>query len=380
MTLDVHFTSFEILQVSVPARPEMGIPASARFDSIPLTLVVGRTNLGFEALGESSRVDGVEAIERTLRQLLHIPLNDWTPSTRWMRDSHETGFVSGMMRTRRLFSWEACEDLSMFLLESLWLDAMGRAAGAPAHVLLGGAVRRRVKADFWAAQPDAQELAALVAKAHGFGCRGLKMKSDPEGNTAFALAEIARDVPANFEFTIDPMFNWRSLHQSRRIFETLSALGLTIRVEDPFPFEVIEDWQMARQRYSLPIIWHTRSEEDLRIALREQTADAFNIACRSAHEAVYLSHVLAFHKKDCWFGSQLESGIFQQVRLHSACVAPTCVLASDLQSQWVREHCLVDPPMTTMEGYAEVSDSPGLGVELNRDAVARFLVRRWTVE
>jgi len=40
----------------------------------------------------------------------------------------------------------------------------------------------------------------------------------------------------------------------------------------------------------------------------------------------------------------------------------------------------VDPPMTTMEGYAEVSDSPGLGVELNRDAVARFLVRRWTVE
>lgn len=377
---ELTFERFEVWQLAVPARADMGIPAHVRFDEIPLHIVVGRTNQGFEALGEASRVDEIEAIERTLHGLLKQPINRATPTTLWMKNSFATGFISGMTRTKRLASWEVCDGLSMFLMESLWLDAVGKAAGVPAHVLLGGAVRHRVKTDFWAAQPGAAELLKLVQKAHEAGCTGIKVKSDYHGNTAFALAEIARDLPAGFQFTIDPMFNWRSLHESRRIFAALAKLDVPVKIEDPFPFEAISDWKTARQQYPFTLIWHTRSEDDLRIALREDTADAFNIACRSAHEAVYLSHILAFHSKDCWFGSQLESGIFQQVRLHSASVAPTCVLASDLQSQWVRESTLIEPPMSTKNGLVELSDAPGLGVTLDQKALERYVVKRWVIE
>lgn len=376
----LQFTEFEVWQVCIPGKSGLGIPQETRFDTIPVHIVVGKTNHGFEALGEASRVDGVEAIEKTLRSLLKVPLQNVTPSTLWMKDAFETGFVSGMTRTKRLSSWEVADDLSVFLMESLWLDAVGKASGMPAHALLGGAERREVKVDFWAAQPSAQELRLLVAEAHGLGCSGMKIKSNRQGNTVFALAEIAQDIPEGFQFTIDPMFNWRSLHESRRIFKALEKMDFVVKIEDPFPVEAIEDWRMARNDYALSLIWHVRSEADLKIALREGVADAFNIACQSAHEAVYLSQVLAFHSKDCWFGSQLETGIFQQVRLHSASVAPTCVLACDLQSQWVREHSLVLPPMKAKNGLVEVSDEPGLGVELDRQALERYAVKKWVVQ
>ena len=374
------FCKFEVLQVAVPSRAGFGLPSGAQFDAQPIHLVVGTTNQGSIALGEASRVEDATVVETTLRGLLDFPLQTITPSTAWMKSSYEEGFFAGMVRRKPLPSWEECRGRSIFLLESLWLDAMGQAAGVPAHVLLGGAVRPKVRVDYWAAQPDAPDLARLVAEAQALGCTGMKLKSSSSGNTVLALREIAADLPEGFQFTIDPMFNWRSLHESRKLFEILDALPVTCKVEDPFPFEAIDDWHAAQRQHRQTLIWHTRGESDLQVALREGTADAFNIACRSTFEAMDLAKVLAFHAKDCWFGSQLETGVFQQVRLHAASAAATCVLASDLQSQWVREHTLVTPAMTTQAGEIAVGNAPGLGVKLDWDAVLPRIVKRWTVE
>lgn len=377
----LKFTRFEVWQVAIPGRRDLGISVAPgrAFDTVPVHIVLAKTNQGFVALGESARADDAATVNRTLKGLLGREIGRSTPATLWMKPSYERGYLGGMRRTRPLWSWDECEGQSMFLAESLWLDAVGKSAGVPAHVLMGGAVRNEVKVDFWAAQPDARALYRLVVEAVERGCRGMKLKSSAEGNTVHALAEIRDDLPDDFSFTVDPMFNWRSLHESRRLFEILAQLDLEVRVEDPFPYDAIEDWQTARSQYRTTLVWHTRDERDLRTALREETADAFNIACRCAFEAVKLSQVLAFHAKDCWFGSQLETGIYQQVRLHSASVAPTCVLPSDLQSQWVREHSLVRPGMAARDGLVSLGDEPGLGVEIDRNAVKRYAVKRWTV-
>lgn len=373
---DLWFEGFDVYHVAIPVFPGHGVASNLNFGALPISIVVGQTNQGFEAIGEAFRADSIDAVERTLRGLLRVPLNKINPSTLWMKDTYETGFVGGMTRTKALSSWEDCGMFSVALMESLWLDAVGKSTHSAAHVLLGGAVRREVKVDYWASQPSACELYELVLKASSLGCRGMKLKSNREGNTVHSIKAIEKDLPDGFQFTIDPMFNWRSLHESRKILKVLCQLDVPIKVEDPFPFEAISDWQLAKQQYPITLIWHTRSEEDLRIALREEAADVFNVACRCAHEAVYLAKVLAFHSKDCWFGSQLETGIFQQVRLHSASVAPTCVLACDLQSQWIREHTLINPPMVTKEGVVPVSDLPGLGVELDHKALNQYTIDR----
>ena len=41
---------------------------------------------------------------------------------------------------------------------------------------------------------------------------------------------------------------------------------------------------------------------------------------------------------------------------------------------WVREHMLVQAPMTFTDGHAMVPDLPGLGCELDLDAIRHYEV------
>jgi L-alanine-DL-glutamate epimerase-like enolase superfamily enzyme len=206
------------------------------------------------------------------------------------------------------------------------------------------------------------------------------MKSDSTGDTALALLEIAGDLPAGFRVTIDPMNSWRSLRESARWLEKLAALPLEIQLEDPYPYLVTDDWRQARTFKPVTIICHARSEQDFRIALDKGLADAYNLAGGGAFNFQQLAHIAEFYSKDCWQGSALELGVAQHVRLHAASAARSCVLASDLQSEWVREHTLVTPRMQYVDGHAVVPTAPGIGVALDHEAIRTYLQHAWTVE
>ena len=59
----------------------------------------------------------------------------------------------------------------------------------------------------------------------------------------------------------------------------------------------------------------------------------------------------------------------------SSAAAPNCTLASDLRGNFVHEHSLLAEPLVR-DGCAVVPDKPGLGVELDEDAVQRYAVGR----
>jgi glucarate dehydratase len=259
-------------------------------------------------------------------------------------------------------------------VECLWLDALGKAAGVPAHMLLGGAVRDRVLTDFWANRPTPDTLRALIAEAVALGARGIKIKSDSTGDTARAFCAIAADVPQGFRVTIDPMNSWRSLRESAHWFQQLARLPLEIQIEDPFPFLVAEDWRQARQFKPLTIICHARSEDVFRVALKAEIADAYNLGGGSAYGFLQHAHVAEFFGKECGQGSSLELGRMQPQMLHAAAAARNCVLASDLQSEWVRAHTLINEHVHFEAGYAVLPSAPGLGVTLDRQALAVFAV------
>lgn len=383
-TATLAFTKFRAWEVVVPIRndilyaPETGAAmyaANLNWGELPIHLVEGTTSAGFTAVGECGRGTTRETAEATLRGLLGVDLLSTTPAIMWMQSND----VGGLPLTYPALSSQVAGGRSYPLMESLWLDAVGKAANLPAHQLLGGAVRKEVAVDFWANRPPAKTLAKLVKEAVKRGLRGMKLKSDGAGDTVQSIANMARDLPRGFRFTIDPMCAWRTFRQSRRFFEQLAALPCEIQVEDPFRWEVVDDWHRARELGTCTIICHVREEMVLRNALRDEIADAFNLGGTGAYEFLRAATVAEFAQKDCWLGSALELGVLQHVRLHSAACARNCVLASDLQSEWVRAHTLITPRMSYRDGRALVPTIPGLGIELDRKALAKYAKRTFEI-
>jgi len=122
----------------------------------------------------------------------------------------------------------------------------------------------------------------------------------------------------------------------------------------------------------MTVICHCRDEATLQWALRHDVADALNLG-GYATDFVRFATAAAILNKDCWQGSSLELGVGQHTRLHAASVAPNCLLSCDLQSEWVREHTLVTPRMQYANGCALVPDRPGLGIDLDHDAIKRYV-------
>ena len=74
-----------------------------------------------------------------------------------------------------------------------------------------------------------------------------------------------------------------------------------------------------------------------------------------------------------WQASNVDLGIFDAFRLHASAAAANCTLASDLCGNFVHEHSLLAEPLVR-DGWAVVPDKPGLGVELDEDALRRYAV------
>jgi L-alanine-DL-glutamate epimerase-like enolase superfamily enzyme len=75
-----------------------------------------------------------------------------------------------------------------------------------------------------------------------------------------------------------------------------------------------------------------------------------------------------------WHGSGNDCGIVDASYLHSCAAAPNCTLPSDILS-FLREDDLIVEPIPIRDSYATVSDRPGLGVDLDKEAVRRYQVK-----
>lgn len=375
----MKFERFKVWAVRVPARDDIVADAGEELPAwpqMPIYLVQGETDTGILALGESARGESYESVERTLREFLHVDHSTFTPASVWSTSQ----LPNSLPAPAPLPSWQNVAGRSYSILESLWLDSMGKAAGVPACQLLGGAVRDRVEVDFWANKPDLQGLKKLVGEACDLSLGGIKLKSSAGGATALAVSEIAADTPSGFHFTIDPMCSWRSFRESRHLFAKLSRTGRDIRIEDPFPHDSVSEWRRARAAFpELTFAWHARDEQSLRMTLTEDIADLINLSVSGAYEVLNLTPLVEFAGKDFWVGSSLELGVQQHLRLHAASAARRCVLPCDLQSTWVRASQLIASPMEFEKGSALVPKIPGLGVNLDMSAIKSFSIREFDV-
>jgi muconate cycloisomerase len=178
----------------------------------------------------------------------------------------------------------------------------------------------------------------------------------------------------DFKVTIDP---------NERFYRPVEAIALAQRLarfpniamyESPVPQWNLDWYCQIRAAIEVPLALHLGNPRDIIRAISAGACDYFNLGgdmvgfCRNAA-------IVAAAGTLCWHGSGVDLGILEHAMLHAAACARNCALPSDLVGSWVREDDLIVDPVQFDDGYALVPDRPGLGCELDLDAIARYEVR-----
>ncbi|MFI7425192.1 glucarate dehydratase family protein [Nonomuraea sp. NPDC049684] len=269
------------------------------------------------------------------------------------------------------------------------LDIRGKAAGVPVADLLGGRVRDAVPYSAylfykWAGHPGADpdrfgpalDEAALVAQAallikeHGFSSIKLKggvLPPDQEIAGIRALHEAFPGIPLR----LDPNAAW-TVETSVRVGRELD--GVLQYLEDPTPGIA----GMAEVARAVPMPLATNmcvvTPEHLPPAI---AAGAIGVLLLDHHywgglvRSAHIATLCGTFGLDLSMHSNSHLGISLAAMTHLAAATPNLTFACDTHTPWQDGQDVVLPgSLRFVDGAVPVPAGPGLGVELDRDALA----------
>ena len=272
------------------------------------------------------------------------------------------------------------------------IDIRGKILGVPASELLGGRVRDAVPFSGylfykWAGHPGADEdewgealtPAGIVAQAQrivdGYGFSALKLKAGvlppyEEITAILALREAFPDHPLR----IDPNGAW-TVETSLRVADALK--DVLEYLEDPTPG--LEGMAEVRKGTDLPLA------TNMCVVAYSHIADAVRLGSidivLSDHHfwgGLERSRLLAGFAETLGWGLSMHSnshlGISLAAMTHLASATPGLDYACDTHWPWKRDdEDVIAPGALAFEGGSlAVPTAPGLGVELDPDALARL--------
>jgi len=371
----MKITKVDIWEVVVPAKPSTVTSPEfgpAGFDQVPKHIVRVHTDEGLTGIGETYRGVPRGAVEEGAASI--IGLDPLKASLQYLPIGDDPGKMRHQGRAWEVsISWHE-ENAAYDAFEMAFFDLVGKALGVPAHFLLGGAYRKRVPADYWIGIQTPADAArnARIGKERGF--RGLKMKCTIDDPWEERIQAILDAAGPDFHLTIDP---------NERFYRPMEFLALARRLErfpniavyeDPVPKWNLDWYKQLRGAVKVPIALHLQTPRQIVTAIKAEACDCMNLGGGMV-QFVRNAAMAEAAGMQCWHGSGVDLGILEHAYLHAVAAARNCLLPSDFVGSWTREDDLILEPLQFESGDAIVPDRPGLGCELDLDAVERYRVR-----
>jgi len=255
-------------------------------------------------------------------------------------------------------------------LQMACFDLAGKAVGVPCHRLLGAQVRTGCPVSWWANDMSTEDWCEEVREALSLGYLSAKLKARPWRDYLAQMAVLAGLVPSDFRFDAD--FNG-FLRDAGGAGAYLSALaqvpGMSL-AESPIPQEDVAGGSALRRKTRLKIALHYGSPP-VETALREDVCDGFVIG--GGATAVGRQAAVAAQANKPFFLQLVGTGLTTAFMLHFGAILTHATWPA-VTCHEIYEDDLICDRLPVRSGYMTVPEAPGLGVELDEEAVARHRV------
>lgn len=347
-------TRVELFRVAAPMQDDIinspEFTETPDFSMVPKYIVKVHTDSGIVGAGESVRGADGAAMRRNAK------------------------FVEGKnILDFNLTRLELPEKAGYSAFEAAFYDIVGKAIGWPVYRLLGGLAQRKVLVGYWCGRKNATDMRRVAERAKAGNFTSIKMKcklGDPVIESVEAIAEVAPGI----KVIVDPNARFRTYEETLPIAKALDRIGNMLVLEDPFDKRDLAGYRELKKQIKTPVALHLNNSKAMIEAIGADACEVFNTgggpSMASFLSNCYIAEAVGF---PVWHGSSHDLGICDATYLHSCAAAPDCTLPSDILS-YQRIDDLIVEPIKIVDSYAIVSDKPGLGIELDEDAVRRYQV------
>ncbi len=256
-------------------------------------------------------------------------------------------------------------------LQIAFYDIMGKAVGLPMAQLFGPMQRENVKIAYWSHcfPPEVLQQEAKIAVENGF--RAHKIKRRAHTDILEQIGVVSEVIPEDYHIAIDANATFGTTDRAIDIGRKLEVYPQVKCLESPIAQDNIEGYLFLKQRLPYRLAIHAGTPGVLK-AINTGMCDYF-VVSGGAAGIIETATVADAGGLEFWIQMGDYTGISAMFMIQIASAIRNASLGH-VSLYFLLENYLLTEPIVVEEGCVKIPSKPGLGVEVDMDAVEQYRV------
>jgi galactonate dehydratase len=341
------------------------------------------TDAGIHGIGEAYSVGPDEATIATI--------NDFK---RWLvgLDPRNIEYIYALLYNFTRFPGGSVINSAIAGIEHALWDIAGKAAGLPVYMLLGGKMRDKIRVYQSPGGRDPKELGANAkALVQKYGYTAVKISPFQSGMNAqpynavtrFAGQRIAavRDaVGPDVDIAVDAHAKFFEPVRALRVAQQLQPHN-PLWLEEPIRPENVDAYSKLASHVDIPLATgeENYAKHEFRAILAAQCVDIIQPDVCCCGGLLEMKKIAAMAEAHCVMVAPHNpmGPVATTVNVHFAASTPNFLILEYHPDDESPRKDLLQEPLMVKDGYIPVPSKPGLGIELNEDALRRYPPKPW---
>ncbi len=257
-------------------------------------------------------------------------------------------------------------------------DLMGKSLHLPVYKILGGKSRDRVPLSWMVGIHSREKMAGECEKFMGLGIRAFKIKAGLDlAEDRERFLAIRKAVGNDALLYIDGNQGFKSLEKTVAFIRDLEKHGLAF-IEEPFPIRNRRVRLEASRSISIPMMGDESCFTPGDVAAELELGALRIVLLKVARTGFFKTRKIAYLCQQagipCMIGSQGDSSIGAAAGLHAAVAFSNILFPAEVSYHLRMKGELLRNPPEFKNGELAVPDGPGLGIEIDEKALAKFRI------